>query len=53
MHCTIFDYKNRTRILGTHVPMEEPSTASKAEAVEFHSITSSARASSDGGILRH
>ena len=36
-------------VYGTHVPVEEPSTASMAD---IHSFTSSARAMSVGGIVR-
>src|SRR5258707_4684651 len=42
---------NSAHIHGTHVPVEEPSTASTTEvAVAAYSITSSARASSAGKI---
>jgi hypothetical protein len=30
MHCTNLDMKNRTRIHGAHVPVEESSAASEA-----------------------
>ena len=30
MHCTNLEMKNRTRIHGAHVPVQEPSTASEA-----------------------
>ena len=47
---------NSTRIHGTHVPVDEPSTTSttdsRSAANKFHhSITSSARAKSVGGIV--
>jgi hypothetical protein len=43
---------NSNHTHGTHVPVEEPSTASKADMGPFHSITSSARESSEGGTVR-
>jgi hypothetical protein len=42
---------NSTHIFGTYVPVEEPSTASKAD-IGPHSITSSSRASSVGSTSR-